>query len=392
MKKFIHKIHLWLSVPVGLIISVVCFTGAVLVFETEIKEICNRDRYYVNRVKNNPLPIDQLALSASKELPDSLSIANLQIYADKSKNYRFSTQGRNGISVYVDPYSGDVKDVYNAAEGNFFQTMMQLHRWLLDNYKRDGSISVGKTIVGVTTIIFVLILISGIIIWIPKTWIAVKRRLKIKRKKGIKIFFRDLHVAGGIYAALVLLVLALTGLTWSFSWYRTGFYKLFGAEIQQPSASPQTEKKGNSKGKPEEAKPSEKANRKEAKTVDFSKWQQVSDELKTKNPDFNSLTLQDGKASLSLSQTIGNSRATDNYSFDTSTGEITDSKLYKDQDKATKIRGWIYSVHVGSWGGIVSKFITFFAALLGATLPLTGYYLWLKKHFAKKKRRNKIGN
>lgn len=30
-----------------------------------------------------------------------------------------------------------------------------------------------------------------------------------------------------------LLAMALTGLTWSFGWYRTGFYKVFGVEVQQ---------------------------------------------------------------------------------------------------------------------------------------------------------------
>ena len=44
---------------------------------------------------------------------------------------------------------------------------------------------------------------------------------------------QDLHVAGGMYALFFLLAMALTGLTWSFGWYRTGFYKVFGVEVQQ---------------------------------------------------------------------------------------------------------------------------------------------------------------
>ena len=48
-----------------------------------------------------------------------------------------------------------------------------------------------------------------------------------------------------------------------------------------------------------------------------------------------------------------------------------------------KIRGWIYSVHVGSWGGMLTRLLTFIAALIGATLPLTGYYLWIKRNLEK---------
>ena len=36
MKKIFSKIHLWLSVPFGLLITLICFSGAMLVFETEV--------------------------------------------------------------------------------------------------------------------------------------------------------------------------------------------------------------------------------------------------------------------------------------------------------------------------------------------------------------------
>ncbi|MDE6348140.1 MAG: PepSY domain-containing protein, partial [Bacteroides sp.] len=38
-----------------------------------------------------------------------------------------------------------------------------------------------------------------------------------------------------------------------------------------------------------------------------------------------------------------------------------------------------YTMHVSNWGGIFTRILTFLAALLGATLPLTGYYLWAKR-------------
>lgn len=38
-----------------------------------------------------------------------------------------------------------------------------------------------------------------------------------------------------------------------------------------------------------------------------------------------------------------------------------------------------YTMHVSNWGGIFTRILTFLAALLGATLPLTGYYLWSKR-------------
>ena len=56
MRKLFAKIHLWLSIPFGIIIAIVCLTGAILVFETEILEICYPSRYFVKEVKGEPLP------------------------------------------------------------------------------------------------------------------------------------------------------------------------------------------------------------------------------------------------------------------------------------------------------------------------------------------------
>ena len=89
-------------------------------------------------------------------------------------------------------------------------------------------------------------------------------------------------------------------------------------------------------------------------------------------------SLSDGSASVSVNR-FGNTRGADRYQFDTRTGQLTGYTPYKELDRSGKIRGWIYSMHVGSWGGLLTRLLWFVAALLGATLPLTGYYLWIRR-------------
>ena len=50
MKKIFRTLHLWLSVPFGLLVSLICFSGAMLVFENEITEWSRPDLYQVKEI------------------------------------------------------------------------------------------------------------------------------------------------------------------------------------------------------------------------------------------------------------------------------------------------------------------------------------------------------
>lgn len=72
-------------------------------------------------------------------------------------------------------------------------------------------------------------------------------------------------------------------------------------------------------------------------------------------------------------------RAADTYDLDPLTGQVTATHPYADTDKATRVRSAIYMVHTGSWLGWLSRLVNFLAALIGTALPLTGYYLWIRR-------------
>ena len=396
MKKIFRKIHLWLSVPFGLIITLVCFSGAMLVFENEVNEWFRRDLYYVETVKESPLPMDKLLEKVATTLPDSVSVTGVSISSDPGRAYQVSLSKPRRASLYVDQYTGEVKG--KSERSGFFMFMFRMHRWLLDSMNPGNEgISWGKMIVGVSTLLLVFVLISGIVIWWPRTRKALKNSLKIIATKGWRRFWYDLHVAGGMYALIFLLAMALTGLTWSFPWYRTAFYKVFGVEVQQRAAQGHEQKSDaqkrdtklaahrEKKREGNEVRKGERSRRPEnnhsdmySVTSPFVYWQEIYDKLGRQNPEYKQISISSGTASVSFNR-FGNQRASDRYSFNTDNGEFTETSLYQHQDKSGKIRGWIYSVHVGNWGGMFTRILTFIAALLGAALPLTGYYLWIKR-------------
>lgn len=228
MRKLFAKLHLWLSLPLGIIISIICLSGAALVFERDITQALQRSLYTVVPPSEDaqPLSPSQLATHIQTQVSDSLHLSSLLLSTNPHETAfaSFRETGRKQLSV--NPYTGEVLGWTQTYP--FFQTMRKLHRWLLDPPASKGEKSVGKIIVGITTLVMVFILISGLIIWIPRTRKALKNRLSVSCTKGWRRFWYDSHVAIGFYSTLFLLVMALTGLTWSFGWYRTAAYSLFG--------------------------------------------------------------------------------------------------------------------------------------------------------------------
>ncbi|WP_301207918.1 PepSY domain-containing protein, partial [uncultured Alistipes sp.] len=219
MKKIFAKIHLWLSLPLGIVLTVVCLSGAVLVFEGEITRALHPELYRVAAPADaRPLRPSQLADRIGGQMPDSLHLISLQISArsDEPCMAAFRETGRKQLSV--DPYTGNVNGWTESPA--FFGTVRKLHRWLLDPPPSKGEKSVGKAIVGVSTLALVLILVSGLILWIPRSRKVLRNRLQVSCSEGRRRFWHDCHVSLGFYATLLLLVMALTGLTWSFGWYR----------------------------------------------------------------------------------------------------------------------------------------------------------------------------
>ena len=372
MRKIFRNIHLWLSVPFGILITLICFSGAALVFEKEVMELCHRELYFVKKVEAAPLPMEQLMTKVAATLPDSVSVTGVNISSDPERAYQVTLSKPRRASMYVDQYTGEITGKYERAP--FFNFMFRMHRWLLDSMKQDGGIFWGKMIVGTSTLMFVFVLISGVVVWWPRTRKALKNSLKIVANKGWRRFWYDLHVAGGMYALVFLLAMALTGLTWSFQWYRTGFYKTFGVEVQPSMGHGNAAANATAKGGKREGREGRGAHR----YSPYTNWQQVYEQLAEANPDYKQISVSDGSASVAVPR-FGNQRGTDRYKFNPRNGEITETTLYKDLDNSGKIRGWIYSVHVGSWGGMLTRILTFVAALIGASLPLTGYYLWIRK-------------
>lgn len=367
MKETLHKIHLWLSIPLGLIITVICFTGATLVFEQDITRTLNKHLYQVEIPQGKERLSPSEVINIVQDRHDEMEISSVCIPKAADATYQISFSNGGKKVLFVNPYTGE--SIGWSKSYPFFQTMRKLHRWFLDIPKSKGSMSVGKLIVGVSTIAMTVILISGLVIWIPRTCKALKNRLTVACGKGVRRLMYDSHVALGFYATIFLLLMALTGPTWSFGWYREAAYTLLGAEPQTSN-----QQSGHSHGHTDK-KESSNTERKQDNTIAYDV---VLKEIQDIYTDYNYIKLSKNEATVSLNK-FGYKYKSDKVKFNPKTGVITSVKKFEENTVRQNLRWLIYSLHVGTWGGPVTKILYFLAALIGATLPLTGYYLWMKK-------------
>lgn len=364
LRKIGKYIHGRLALAIGLVFALISWTGALLVYEQEVLRWIHPQHYRIENPGVTPLKVDQLMEKVKKQLPAGCYPGSLTLFADRHSTWQVEIANKRSAVVFVDPYTGHIVGMHDEDSG-FFYWVRRLHRWLLFDYKRGSdTFCLGKFLIGSVTLLSVFVLLSGLAIWIPRSWQMLWRRLRVKTDAGWHRLCYDWHVAGGFYLCLFLLMLALTGLTWSFAWYRKVFYAPFGVDYQSTR---------NYNAHLEFV----------PRTVDYEAWQTAWQDVRTVRPQYRKVTIEETCIKVS-DRLYGNQRRNDSWTFDEHTGRLTEYTSYAELPRQDRIRGWIFALHEGVWGGHFSKLLTFVAGLGGGFLPLTGYWLFHRRKRKKK--------
>lgn len=382
MKVFFRRIHLYLSLAAGAVILVCCLTGAILVFEKDLQVALNKDRYYVAQTGERQT-LFQLTQSIKQSHPQ-FKINSVKLYDDPSRSVEFNVSAKPkkdkkeakaehpaaagkgkeasprrqpGFTLFVNPYTGEVLDTYSYRE-TFFYKVFALHRWLLGS---EGSI--GKYIVGVSTLIFLFILLTGIILWWPKTRKVLRQRLRVKWDAGWKRINHDFHLVFGFYSAIFLFIFAFTGLAWSFEWFNKGIYTVTNSPLKPPAPPQSVYLAGE-------------------KTVSLD---QALAGARTVHPQgvFYNITLpKDSAEALSvavLGLNPSHESATDVVYLDQYSGAVIGQLPFAARSAGAQVRSYFKPVHTGSLWGTPSKIVAFIVCLLGMTFPITGTIMWVNR-------------
>jgi uncharacterized iron-regulated membrane protein len=383
-------LHLWLGLASGIIVLIVCLTGCIWVFNEEIEGLLEPE----TKVERQDKPVitpAQLSAIVANQYPDKLPAyatyqqgrtINLNLrdkVEKKEKGERGGGRRGGGVTLKINPYTGEVvsKEVRKKGETDFFRFILNGHRFLWMPSE------IGRPIVNYGTLVFVVLLITGLIWWYPKKWnkSTTDKSFKIKWGASFKRVNLDLHNVLGFYSLLFLLAIALTGMVYGIKWYSEGLYWVTSGG-EQLAEFKRMESDSLQTGKfytPERA-------------MDLAWNKVIVKHPKSQGFYYNFPDTSKAKATIGITvyPNAGQFYNSKGYTFDQHTlaelkREDVYSRDYETGNFSTKLRKMNYDIHVGSILGFPGKVMAFLAALIGASLPVTGFLIWYGRKFKKKK-------
>ncbi|MFD2744600.1 PepSY-associated TM helix domain-containing protein [Sphingobacterium populi] len=380
-KKIVGWLHLWIGLVTGIVIFIVSITGCIYTFDQEIFDWVHRDIVYVEP-ENTVRPLSELLEKAKHSLGAEKIIDGVQITSPE-KAYVFTATRVNDVAninlsafsqyayqdqVYINQYTGQVLGVMDMRY-EFFHVVELLHRQLLLVKP------VGSVIVGGFTLIFLIAVLTGLILWIPKNYKQLKRNLQIKFSAKWKRINYDLHNSVGFYVIPFAILFVITGLVWSFRWWELGMYKMLG-EKERPSffrTLPPFQGQDSTLNK------TDVIYTELLSQLEGTPWRQIGIVFPT----------EENKSVLTVVITNNNDgwRGMNYYYFDGRTGKLFDALLQHNKSLGIKWRNSNLEIHTGRIYGWPTQILAFVASLICATLPITGFLIWWnkrRKHLRKK--------
>lgn len=356
---------MWLGLVSGIVVFVVCITGAACAFRGEITEffegrppVCE-----TSGVRQNFEMLQRIA----DEAADGGRLVSVTFGAGAEAAEFVYAGGGCGRSVFMNPYTGKVLKVQERRADAFFSFLMNGHSsfWLPKK--------AGKPLVGWSVALFVVTLLTGIVLRWPKKCnkTAVRNLFRIKRNAGKARRMLDLHTVFGWYAAAVLVVVACTGLIWSFKWFSAATYRI------------------TSGGEPLPGRVALLSDTVCADAGGALRLDSLFALVSAAEPDaeryaFTLPEKKDGAVRVRIVRDGCRYYKSDNFYFDRYSFERLGEDgpyagRFAEVSSADKLRRMNRDIHEGRILGLPGRILVFLCALAGATLPVTGFILWRRR-------------
>ncbi len=364
-----RQFHLWIGLTSGILIFIISITGSIYVFSEEIKKIIDQDQLKIDvSSKSTRISLTELASIAEATFNHQYDFQNIFIpnFPNQpiSVIFQKTNEGSFGYpnymefykTVYLNPYTGEIVKTENT-KWEFFNVVFWIHTTLF-----MGHNEISNYVIVLTVWVFIISLISGIVLWWPKSTKGLKYGLKFNWKRGEKWKRKnlDLHKVLGFYACLIGLIFALTGLLWASKSFNTSIKWLAnGGGIIIEEELPDTIKD-------KVKKPLDEILSQVLKNIPHSKYILIREHPNEKVPYI---------VRSYVDETVNFTRI--EMYYDKKSAELLLQEEFSSKNNGEKIQMINYDLHVGTIGGLPTKILAFVMSLVIASLPITGFLFWL---------------
>lgn len=359
IKEIVRKLHLWIGLAIGILFFLIAFSGAIYTWEPEFSRIIYKESI---QPQNAPfVSVSELYQISLKEFPkyDFRTI----LYRDKSSTIQvlLYSPGTYYLAQF-NPYTGKLIHIQDMKKG-WLNYVKSMHRNLLLG-------KTGQEIVHWVTLLSLAMLITGIVIWWPKNKRTLNKALKIKWNASPRKLNYDLHNILGFYASWIIVFCIVTGIFWGFEWVKSTF-KLATGENQIKYEIP------------ESATSSIPKELTQFSILDSLAWN-YQEKFPSKYINISKPHENTESIILTIIGSNGGPTQIDNLYFDQNTGKRIsgnfENGMQNESSTYQSINQMVYDIHMGNIFGFPSRLLVFFASLIAASLPITGFMIWLAKN------------
>jgi len=358
-KKLLFQLHWLFGISAGLVLSVMGLSGATLAFEDEIVRWANPPLAEVaarHAAGESPLPLAELARRL--DLGGTHRTTRMLIDPTGTRPSNVRLAGRGGGRLYFDPYTGHTQPQPRLT--GFFEFVEDLHRRLAAGER-------GKAVTGACAIALLFFCLSGLYLRWPRQWWSWRAWWVVEWKRQGRSFLWSLHSVIGTWCLAIYLSIALTGLYWSYDWYRQGLVAVLGGERADNEG-------GGRGGKPP--------------AVDYARLQATLDALPDVRRAYLDLRLPGRPGQPLIARYLAadpvHSRAFDGLEIDPRSGRILRRLDYRQQPLGRQLLSSVFALHTGSFFGLAGRVVVMLASLCMSLFFVTGWLLYLDRRRKKR--------
>jgi len=234
-------------------------------------------------------------------------------------------------------------------------------------------------VTGWSTFAFVLLIVSGFVLWIPRriSGMSLARAATPACPATLRARYFNWHTVVGFWCAPVLLVLAVTGVVLAFPWANRLLYTIAGSPL------PQAVQRND--GAPADGGRAAAQTRAAATAPNFRAVDTAWASAVTHLPTWRSIVVRiPPRADMPLSFTITDAAHWNRFdrsqmTVSGKTGEVLRFEPYEEVSRGQKWRGWARFAHTGELGGLTGQVLAGAASAGAAVLVWTGMSLALRR-------------